>query len=385
MVEWGMLLAPLLAAAISAGPVTAGPISVGPVSIGPVSAGPVMATVADGRVCRIADQRLDELSGLVATTDGYIVVNDGADKASHRKIFYLSKNCSVRRTVSYPSRPRDTEDLQLGRDGTLWVADIGDNGASRNTIALWKLAPGASKPSLFRLSYPDGARDAEALLIAPDGTPIIVTKTAGSAGIYIPAEPLKAKSTTTLKLAGSVAVPLTTTSNPYSFAGRLVITGAATSPDGARVVLRTYADAFEYDVPDGDVVKALTSGTPRQVALPDEPQGESIAYTPDGTALLTVSEGSKPSLLRYPLPSAPSPAVPSTPGSPGPGSPDSASSGSAPPGSVSSAPPAPALAAAQTPAKPSSRLPLALFLIAATTVVLAAAVTLLRRRSRGPR
>ncbi|MFI1995255.1 hypothetical protein [Actinoplanes sp. NPDC020271] len=338
MVEWGMLLAPMLAAAVAAGP-----------------------------VCKIDDKRLDELSGLVATADGYVVVNDGADQASHRKIFYLSKKCAVQRTVSYPSRPRDTEDLQLGKDGTLWVADIGDNGSSRDTVALWKLAPGASEPSLLRLSYPDGAHDAEALLIAPDGSPIIVTKTAGSAGIYVPAGPLRSGGTTALKSAGSVSVPITATSNPFSFAGRLLVTGAATSPDGSRVVLRTYADAFEYDVTGGDVVAALTSGTPRQVALPDEPQGESVAYTADGTALVTVSEGSKPSLMRYPLPDAPAPVAASSP----------APSSPAPVASPSTDV-APARASGNKP----SRLPLVLFLIAGTAAVLAAAVALLRRSRR---
>jgi hypothetical protein len=48
------------------------------------------------------------------------------------------------------------------------------------------------------------------------------------------------------------------------------------------------------------VVAALTGGEPKVVALPDEPQGESIAYTQDGSALVTVSEGNKPDLLRYP-------------------------------------------------------------------------------------
>ncbi|MFI6072624.1 hypothetical protein ACIA5C_13640 [Actinoplanes sp. NPDC051343] len=128
------------------------------------------------RVCQVRDDRLTELSGLAATGSGYVVVNDGSDLAGHRKIFYLNAKCAVVRTVSYPSRPRDTEDLGIARDGTLWVADIGDNDAERGTVALWRLAPGAKAPVLYRLSYPDGAHDAEALLLAPSGTPVIVTK-----------------------------------------------------------------------------------------------------------------------------------------------------------------------------------------------------------------
>ncbi len=257
------------------------------------------------RVCRIGDRRLTELSGLVATASGYVVVNDGSDDPAARKIFYLNGKCAVTRTVSYPSRPRDTEDMGLAADGTLWVADIGDNGENRTTVALWRLAPGAKKPQLFRLSYPDGPHDAEALLLDPGGTPIVVTKTIATAGVYVPASPLRAGKVTPLRRAGSVSLPVTTTSNPFSFPGRLVVTGGAVSPDDRHAVLRTYADAFEFDVSGGDVIGAITEGKPRQIALPDEPQGESVTYTADGTALLTVSEGTDPWLLRYGLPSRP--------------------------------------------------------------------------------
>jgi hypothetical protein len=275
---------------------------------------PAPAGAAEGRrVCQVRDDRLTELSGLAATGSGYVVVNDGSDLASHRKIFYLNAKCAVVRTLSYPSRPRDTEDLGITRDGTLWVADIGDNDAERSTVALWRLAPGAKAPVLYRLSYPDGAHDAEALLLAPSGTPIIVTKSLAAGGVYVPAGRLTAGRTTPLRRVGDVALPVTTTSNPFSFAGRLLITGGAVSPDGRLAVLRTYADAFEFDVSGGDVAAAVTTGRARTVAMPNEPQGESVAYTADGTALLTVSEGRDPVILRYPLPGRPAVASPSAP------------------------------------------------------------------------
>jgi hypothetical protein len=280
-----------------------------------VPALPAPAGAAEGRrVCQVRDDRLTELSGLAATSSGYAVINDGSDLASHRKIFYLNAKCAVVRTVSYPSRPRDTEDLGTARDGTLWVADIGDNDAERGTVALWRLAPGAKAPVLYRLSYPDGAHDAEALLLAPSGTPIIVTKSLAAGRVYVPTGPLSPGRTTPLRRVGEVALPVTTTSNPFSFAGHLLITGGAVSPDGRFAVLRTYADAFEFDVSGGDVVAAVTKGKARPIALPDEPQGESVAYTADGTALLTVSEGSDPVIRRYPLPGRP--AVSSPPATP---------------------------------------------------------------------
>lgn len=258
-------------------------------------------------MCQVRDSRLNEISGMAATDTGFVVVNDSADEEPRRRIFFLDADCTVVRTVRYPSRPRDTEDLAIDADGTVWVADIGDNDRSRQTVALWKLPPDGTRPVLHRMTYPDGPHDAEALLFDRD-RPIIVTKQAGAAGLYAPAGDLKPGATVPLERVGQASLPGTTTSNPFSFPGRAVVTGAATAQDRRRVALRTYADAFEFDVADGDVISALTSGIPRIVPLPDEPQGESITYSRDGRFLLTVSEaadqpaGTKPTILRYPVP-----------------------------------------------------------------------------------
>ncbi|TDC36032.1 hypothetical protein [Micromonospora sp. KC213] len=263
----------------------------------------------------MTDGRLDEISGLVATGDGFVAVNDGSDEESHRRIFFLDGGCAVTRAVRYPSRPRDTEDLAVTADGTVWVADIGDNDRTRDTIAVWTLRPGQRRPVLHRMSYPDGPHDAEALLVTGDGRPLVVTKQVGGAGLYAPATPPRPGRTVPLSRVGEVRLPATTTDNPYGFLGRRLVTGAATAPDRRRVVLRSYADAFEYDVPDGDVLAALTNSTPRVVPLPDEPQGEAVTYSRDGRFLLTVSEttdappGTRPAVLRYPLPSADAPPV----------------------------------------------------------------------------
>jgi hypothetical protein len=272
----------------------------------PAGAARAAADAKPATLCTIGDRRLDELSGLAVTGNGYVTVDDGSDDPGHRRIFYLTPRCAVSRAVSYPSRPRDTEDLAMAPDGTLWVADIGDNGRSRKTVGLWKLAAGAAKPVLHRFSYPDGPHDAEALVLNGDGTPVIVTKDPFTAGLYVPAAALKAGVTTALRRAGSFPIPATSTNNPFGLPGRLVLTGGATAPDGTKVALRTYADAFEFPVTGGDVIAAVTTGTPVTTALPDEPQGESLAYTADGASLLTVSEtagappGTKPRISRYP-------------------------------------------------------------------------------------
>ncbi|WP_320064597.1 hypothetical protein [Micromonospora sp. RTGN7] len=251
--------------------------------------------------CTVADERLREISGLVATKSNYIVINDGTEVESRKRVFFLDTKCEVtKEPVRYSgSGPFDTEDLALSPDGkTLWIADTGDNVTSRERrerVALWSMPiAGTKRPVLHRLSYPEGKpHDAEALLIGNDGKPLIITKVAsGKAEIFRPVGALKSGDTSPVPMekVGEIGLPKTDTETRLGVLGRTAITGAARSPDGARVVLRTYADAFEFDVPNGDVLAALTAGTPRVTPLAD-PFGEAIAYTPDGKSFLTVSDG----------------------------------------------------------------------------------------------
>lgn len=260
--------------------------------------------VAEGQKrCTVTDDRLRELSGLVATESGYIVINDSTEVESHKRVFFLDADCEV---TGDPVRysvggPLDTEDLALSPDGkTLWVADTGDNVTSSNRrerVAVWSMpVSGDEKLTLHRLAYPDNEpRDAEALVIDDDGVPVIITKVAsGKAEIFTVDGELPSGDTAPgkMKKLGEVELPTTETENALGGLGRTAITGAARSPDGARVVLRTYADAFEYDVADGDLVTALTTTEPRVTPLAD-PFGEAITYTPDGKTFLTVSDGAQ--------------------------------------------------------------------------------------------
>jgi hypothetical protein len=73
----------------------------------------------------------------------------------------------------------------------LYVGDIGDNNASRRQITIYRLSePAASGDSTaaaeaVHATYPDGPQDAEALLTAPDGRLLVVTKgETGAVALY---------------------------------------------------------------------------------------------------------------------------------------------------------------------------------------------------------
>jgi hypothetical protein len=269
---------------------------------------PLPSAVPGATVCAINDNRLVELSGIVALPDGgYVVENDSNEQAAAMRVFFLDSKCKLGRQLSYPTAARDPEDLAVASDGTVWVADTGDNFTNapkdrRDTIALWKVPPGGGAPILHRIAYPDGPHDAEALLFGPGDVPIIVTKDpSGTAQLYQPTEALQpnTRQGVPLKNVGSWKPRRTGTANFLGAAGQVLVTGAAQSPDRKRFVLRTYSDAYEWDAPDGDIVKAI-KGEPRITPLPNEPQGEGITYTPDGRSFLTCSDQTGPSrILRY--------------------------------------------------------------------------------------
>lgn len=257
-------------------------------------------------VCTITDPRLAELSGIVAVDDGYIVVNDSQEFLDRKPIFLLDQSCNVVDQIPFPTNPLDPEDLALDRENdVLWVGDTGDNaagglaegGSTRPTVALWRVdLAGDRTPVIHRFVYPDGQpRDAEALVLDGDGNPVIITKHVGAAELYRPTDFIPnnpPEQGVPLEKLGEFTPPETGSEHPFlpPAAASRVVTGGANAPDGSTVVLRTYTDALEFDVTDGDVVAAITEGEPRVTPLPGEPMGEAISYTVGGERFVTVSD-----------------------------------------------------------------------------------------------
>jgi hypothetical protein len=281
---------------------------------GPSTAAPAAASAATA--CVVTDHRMIGLSGLVVIPSGYVAISDSNTDKHAIRVRFLDRHCRLVRSISYPTSAYDPEDAAVGRDGTIFVADIGDNASRRTSIGLWRIRPGSTAPHLYRYRYPDHAHDAEALLLAADDTPIFVTKEPGISHLFVPtaaADP--SGHPVTLRQVGSFAPAATGTANGFGIIGNLVVTGSANARDRTSVALRTYSDAYLWNVPDGDVVKAITTTSPRVVPLPNESQGESIAFDATGTHLFTVSDReSSPvhtPILEYEVPRATGPPTPS--------------------------------------------------------------------------
>ncbi len=169
----------------------------------------------------------------------------------------------------------------------IYVGDIGDNEAERKHITIYRLpepapsATAAAVQDVFRATYPDGAQDAEALLVSSKGEIFIVTKgESGPVALYRVSP--KAGSSSALERVGEPRGGGKSSSEDR-------ITDGAVSPRGAWAVLRTTRALHFYATAD------LLAGSWREagrvnLASLSEPQGEGVTFADDGTLFL-VSEG----------------------------------------------------------------------------------------------
>jgi hypothetical protein len=249
--------------------------------------------------CQVTDARLAELSGLVVVGDRMLALNDGGDQLA---VHLLDAGCQVIDVHTSAVDPYDPEDMAVAADGTVWLADTGDNDRARATVALLALRPDGST-GVYRLTYPDGPHDAEALLLAPDGTPYLVTKEVlGASGVYRPASALVDGGTVGTDKVASVNLTFTgTPGGPVGQAGQVLVTGGAVAADGSRIALRTYTDAYIWPLAGSDVVGALAT-PPVRVALPESPQGEAVSFTADSRSLVVASEELPSAVTVVPVP-----------------------------------------------------------------------------------
>lgn len=246
-----------------------------------------------GALMRLAD--LPEASGLVAsrTTGGRFWLHNDSGKP---ELFAVdAKGKAAGRVALAGASLEDWEALTTGPcDGgtCLYVGDIGDNDAKRAHVVIYRLlepgnAGGTAKvDGVFRATYPDGAHDAETLLVAPDGTLHIVTKgDTGAVALY--RFPRELRSGTTMKLE-RVGDPITKGQPGKDFR----ITDGAVSADGKWVALRTNTMLRLYDA------GAFFKGNWKEAKKIDlsslrEPQGEAVAFGRDGTIYLAGEGGGK--------------------------------------------------------------------------------------------
>ena len=248
----------------------------------PFLMGAAAAPTSHARVaCTFQDPEIVESSGLVAQDGLFLTTNDSGDSG---RVFAVDPaSGSTIGLAHWSEDPTDVEALAPARDGEVWVGDIGDNTASRDSVEVTRVPVAASDTTVdgqtYELDYPDGPHNAETLLSDPrTGRLYVATKNVFGGTLHQAPRTLSADGPNRLRPMGGVLA---------------IATDGAFFPDGRHVVLRDYSRAVVYTFPDLHEVASFR--------LPTQEQGEGIAVSRDG-AVYVSSEGQHQPVLQVPLP-----------------------------------------------------------------------------------
>ncbi|MGH3474709.1 MAG: hypothetical protein ACRDOT_07345 [Aeromicrobium sp.] len=237
------------------------------------------------QVSEMSDSRIKESSGLAISAehdDLAYTIND----AGNAPIVYgikISTGEVVGTTRVGGGDIEDSESIAIDGDGTMWVADLGDNDEERDDTALYAFPePGPGDDSVtakrYPVSYDGGAVDIEAFLVHPEtGEKLLASKQ-------------KKKDGTLFSLPAKLSE---NGDNRATDLGKKVprdVSDGTFTPDGTQALIRTRSAVHLFDPKTWSEIGLLE--------VPEVEQGESIAMEPDGKAFLIGSEGKNSPLIR---------------------------------------------------------------------------------------
>jgi hypothetical protein len=252
-----------------------------------------VATAGDGPsvAFTITDSRIKESSGLAASHlhhGIYWTHNDSGDGPYVYAVDSASGKTVATVTMRGIGTARDAEAISIGPDDRIYVGDIGDNlGGTWPKVWIYsfpepkRLGNATVDAAQYTAQYDAGPRNAESLMVHPKtGRAYIASKNENGGALYEGPKTLSAHGVNVFRRIAGIP---------------LWITDGTFSPDGTRLVLRGYFGALEY---------RWSGGAPHRIGhldVPMQPQGESVAFTTDGQALMFGSEGSDSEVWRQPL------------------------------------------------------------------------------------
>lgn len=264
----------------------------------------------------LKDPAMNETSGIAAShinKNIFYVHNDSGDTS---RFFAITPNGDLKETFYYKKDTTqkhvdllDCEDIAVGpgveKDKSyIYLGDIGDNSANRGFITVYRFEEpvvngtktvSSIKADAINLKYPDGAHDAEALMIDPvDKLLYIITKREDSVGVYT--APLNAS----LK---EITVMQKRTNLHFSGLPLFKwITAGDISVDGNKILIKSYQKVYYWKRNKDEPVWKTLQRKPAELHYSIEKQGEAIGFTLNEKGYYTVGEGKNASIFYYQAP-----------------------------------------------------------------------------------
>ncbi len=253
---------------------------------------------------------LNEASGLAMSTRNPGVIYTHNDDGDDGRVFAFHTNGMLLARYNMNTSLIDVEDMAVGPgpvpDTTyIYVGDIGGGNSVRSAVKIIR-KPEAIIPltwtnnpatpifvgmEAFTLLYPDGSYDAETLMLDPVSGDVLLGTKGNDTRIYV----VNLNSATNEQ----VLMMQYVTTVPFSSAS-----GGAISANGGRIVLRRANHAEMWTRCAGETVGDALARAGQSIPVigpPSEPNGEAIAFVPDGTGYITISDSmTQPPIYFFP-------------------------------------------------------------------------------------
>ncbi|MCC5936288.1 MAG: hypothetical protein JJU34_03300 [Lunatimonas sp.] len=255
-------------------------------------------------VGKLENKDIDEASGLAASWQHPNLLYTHNDSGGEPHLYLMDYQGKNRGKIKLQGvKNRDWEDIAIGPGPTanksyVYVGEIGDNQGKYPHISLFRFPEPTDiqsemevTPETFHLTYPDGPKDAETLMIDPiSGDIFILSKRDSSNTLYtLPADKLRHDGQP-LELEKIRKLPIT-----MSVAGDI-------SKDGRHIAIKNYWVIYYWPRLENESIAQALAKDPVLLPYKPEPQGEAIAFLPDGSGYFTLSEKRMkidPVLYRY--------------------------------------------------------------------------------------
>jgi DNA-binding beta-propeller fold protein YncE len=255
----------------------------------------------------IDSAEISESSGITASRcnpDVFWTHNDSGDEALIYAIEKTGKKLGTFKVAN--AKNIDWEDIATRKDESgkcfLYIGDIGNNRRTRSEMAVYKVAEpkisendkSSSKKSpidtesaeAIKFTYPNGNFDSESLLVNPkNGDIYVLSKTlVGTSEVF------KIGKNGVAEKVADIRMPVT----PEGF-----LTGAEISPDGTRIIICDYFNAYEITLPKtAKNFDEIWKEKPLVIELGERKQGEAICYSADGKSIVATSEKKNSPLIK---------------------------------------------------------------------------------------
>lgn len=262
-----------------------------------VAAGPVKKTAV--LVGQIRDAEVTEASGLAGSLKKPGVFWTHNDSGNLARLYAMDASGEAMGRVDLDVFNIDWEDIAIAGDGTMFIADTGNNSRNRKIVTVYALPEpdlpeqGESRPPMltpaqaYRLRFPGKAQDFEAVFATASHVYLLSKQWGGGTSMYRFA---RADET----VARGTAVIERTLEKVCDLKVAAAVTAASLSASGKRLAIQTVLGPAVYDMPEDPA--DLAKLTPTVLVYPDG-TAEACAWEADEKSLLLATERRK--VLRF--------------------------------------------------------------------------------------